>query len=151
MHFAAKLIVNESVSMPLDYYYNNVYGVISLIQSMRRANIKTLIFSSTAAAYGDHPTGFCEENDICLPINPYGNSKLAAEMVIKDSAKAYGLNTCIFRYFNAQCWVCPDHTYHERHHPALCLHSTSRRRHWRSVWRLAQRAFTTKVRQDVSC
>lgn len=100
MHFAAKLIVNESVSMPLDYYYNNVYGVISLIQSMRRANIKTLIFSSTAAAYGDHPTGFCEENDVCLPINPYGNSKLAAEMVIKDSAKAYGLNTCIFRYFN---------------------------------------------------
>jgi UDP-glucose 4-epimerase len=100
MHFAAKLIVNESVSMPLDYYYNNVFGVITLIQAMRKADIRTLIFSSTAAVYGDHQTGFCKEGDLCQPINPYGNSKLAAEMVIQDSAKAYGLNTCIFRYFN---------------------------------------------------
>jgi UDP-glucose 4-epimerase len=100
MHFAAKLIVNESVSMPLEYYTNNVYGVITLIQAMRKAEIKTLIFSSTAAVYGDHVTGFCKEGDVCKPINPYGNSKLAAELVIQDSAKAYGLNTCIFRYFN---------------------------------------------------
>lgn len=100
MHFAAKLIVNESVSMPWEYYYNNVFGVMTLIKSMHKAHIKTLIFSSTAAVYGEHPTGFCDELDACKPINPYGNSKLAAELVIQDCAKAYGLHTCIFRYFN---------------------------------------------------
>lgn len=100
MHFAAKLIVPESVSQPLSYYYNNVFGVITLIQAMLASNIDTLVFSSTAAVYGDHPTGFCQETDVCQPINPYGNSKLAAEMVIQDCAKAYGLKTCIFRYFN---------------------------------------------------
>lgn len=100
MHFAAKLIVNESVSMPLEYYYNNVFGVMTLIRSMKKADINTLVFSSTAAVYGEHATGYCQEDDECKPINPYGNSKLAAELVIQDSAKAYGLNTCIFRYFN---------------------------------------------------
>lgn len=100
MHFAAKLIVNESVSMPWEYYYNNVFGVMTLIKSMKKANISSLIFSSTAAVYGEHPTGFCNETDACKPINPYGNSKLAAELVIQDCAKAYGLHSCIFRYFN---------------------------------------------------
>ena len=100
MHFAAKLIVPESMSMPLEYYHNNVEGVRLMLEVMKEHNIKNVVFSSTAAVYGNPEKYICEEEDITLPINPYGASKLASEYMIKWVCNAYNMNYCIFRYFN---------------------------------------------------
>ena len=100
MHFAAKLIVPESVKMPLEYYYNNVEGVRLMLDAMIRYGVKNVVFSSTAAVYGEPIKPICEEDDITLPINPYGASKLATENMIKWVCNAYNMNYCIFRYFN---------------------------------------------------
>ena len=100
MHFAAKLIVPESVDKPLEYYYNNVEGVRIMLQVMTEFNIKNVVFSSTAAVYGEPEKPICEEEDRTLPINPYGETKLASEKLIKWVSKRYNMNYCIFRYFN---------------------------------------------------
>ncbi len=100
MHFAAKLIVPESVTDPLGYYENNVEGVRTMISAMVDFDIKNLVFSSTAATYGDSGKEICSEDDICKPINPYGETKLACEQLIKWCHEAYEINYCIFRYFN---------------------------------------------------
>lgn len=100
MHFAAKLIVPESMSMPLEYYHNNVEGVRLMLEVMKEHNIKNIVFSSTAAVYGNPTKYICEEEDITVPINPYGASKLASEYMIKWVCNAYNMNYCIFRYFN---------------------------------------------------
>lgn len=100
MHFAAKLIVPESMKMPLEYYYNNVEGVRLMLETMREFGIKNVVFSSTAAVYGNPEKSVCEEDDITIPINPYGESKLASERMIKWVCMAYDMNYCIFRYFN---------------------------------------------------
>lgn len=100
MHFAAKLIVPESVTMPLEYYHNNVEGVRIMLAVMVEHGIKNVVFSSTAAVYGDSTKDACEEDDVLLPINPYGETKLAAEREIKWVCAAYGMQYCIFRYFN---------------------------------------------------
>jgi len=100
MHFAAKLIVPESVTQPLAYYYNNVEGLRQMLAALIEADVRNIVFSSTAAVYGELPKGECSEDDYTLPINPYGETKLAAERMIQWVAKAHGLNSCIFRYFN---------------------------------------------------
>lgn len=100
MHFAAKLIVPESIERPLEYYYNNVEGVRIMLAVMRDFGIKNVVFSSTAAVYGNPQKAICEENDPTVPINPYGESKLASEKMIQWVAKTYNMNYCIFRYFN---------------------------------------------------
>ncbi len=100
MHFAAKLIVPESVSKPLEYYHNNVEGVRLMLEVMSEFNIKNVVFSSTAAVYGDTTKDVCEEEDRCEPINPYGASKYASENMIRWVCNAYDMNYCIFRYFN---------------------------------------------------
>jgi len=100
MHFAAKLIVPESVKQPLEYYYNNVEGVRLLLEVMIEYNVKNIVFSSTAAVYGEPTKPVCEEDDVTFPINPYGASKLATEDMIKWVSNAYDMNYCIFRYFN---------------------------------------------------
>ena len=100
MHFAAKIIVPESMEKPLEYYHNNVEGVRLMLETMCEFDIKNVVFSSTAAVYGNPNKGVCEEEDITLPINPYGESKLASERMIKWACKAYKMNYCIFRYFN---------------------------------------------------
>lgn len=101
MHFAGYIKVPESVVEPNKYYMNNTYTVICLLESMRKNNIKNIVFSSTAAVYGDvkEPEPV-DENHSKNPINPYGMSKLMSERIIMDCAKAYGLNYSIFRYFN---------------------------------------------------
>ena len=99
MHFAAKIVVPESVAHPLAYYYNNVEGVRVLLELMKDYGIKQFIFSSTAAVYGE-ANGVCHEDDIKLPINPYGETKLAVEKMTKWVAEAYGMRYVIFRYFN---------------------------------------------------
>ena len=100
MHFAAKLIVPESVEQPLEYYYNNVEGVRIMLSVMKDFKIRNLVFSSTAAVYGEPEKDICEETDNTNPINPYGETKLAAEKLIKWVCKRYDMNYCIFRYFN---------------------------------------------------
>lgn len=99
MHFAAKIVVPESVEKPLDYYYNNVEGVRVLLASVVKYGIKHFVFSSTAAVYGD-AKGVCHETDVLAPINPYGETKLAVEKMIKWTANAHNLKFVIFRYFN---------------------------------------------------
>lgn len=100
MHFAAKLIVPESLKMPLQYYHNNIEGVRLMLEVMTEFNIRNVVFSSTAAVYGNPIKSICEEDDPTLPISPYGDSKLASEKMIKWVCNAYNMNYCIFRYFN---------------------------------------------------
>jgi len=102
MHFAAKLDVAESVDQPLQYYRNNVEGVRVLLGAMLLAGIRNIVFSSTAAVYGDpNVQEPIKENAELAPINPYGASKLAAEQLIQWAAAAHGFNYAILRYFNA--------------------------------------------------
>lgn len=100
MHFAAKLIVPESVDQPLEYYYNNVEGLRILLSVMTDFNVRNIVFSSTAAVYGEPTKDICEETDITKPINPYGETKLVCENMIKWVCNRYNMNYCIFRYFN---------------------------------------------------
>lgn len=102
INFAAKLVVPESVSQPIEYFENNVNGVLTLIKVMNKHNVKKIIFSSTAATYGEPDPKLVpiKEDSVTSPINPYGSSKLAAEFLIKGAAQAYGIKYVIFRYFN---------------------------------------------------
>lgn len=101
MHFAGYIKVPESVTEPNKYYLNNTYTVMCLIEAMRKNNIKNIVFSSTAAVYGDvKESDPVDETHSTFPINPYGMSKLMSERIIQDCAKSYDLNYAIFRYFN---------------------------------------------------
>ncbi|MDR2672830.1 MAG: UDP-glucose 4-epimerase GalE [Coriobacteriales bacterium] len=103
LHFAAKLVVPESVSNPLAYYHNNVEGLRTMLEAMVKTNVRTIVFSSTAAVYGEPDkshNGECLEGDLTVPINPYGETKLAAEKMIQWVAQAHDMNYCILRYFN---------------------------------------------------
>jgi UDP-glucose-4-epimerase GalE len=101
MHFAALIQVGESVSDPANFYENNVYGSMCLLEEAREAGIDFMVFSSTAAVYGIPETSFLKETSALRPINPYGQTKLAMENMIRDYSNAYGLNFAILRYFNA--------------------------------------------------
>jgi len=100
MHFAAKCIVPESVEKPLYYYRNNVVSSLGLIEACTRLAVRFFIFSSTAAVYGVPECLPVDESAVCLPINPYGWSKLMAERVLQDAHAAHGLQYVILRYFN---------------------------------------------------
>jgi len=101
MHFAAKLIVPESVEQPIAYFENNVHGVALLLESMKEHGVKNFIFSSTAAVYGEPADGaVITEETPTNPINPYGASKRAAEDLIRACDTAYDMKHVIFRYFN---------------------------------------------------
>lgn len=101
MNFAAYIKVGESVEKPNMYYENNTYGVMNLIDIMVEYEVKNIVFSSTAAVYGEvKGDKLVDEEFPTAPINPYGMSKLMSERIIADAAKAYGLNYSIFRYFN---------------------------------------------------
>ncbi|ORU93182.1 MAG: UDP-glucose 4-epimerase GalE [Cycloclasticus sp. symbiont of Poecilosclerida sp. N] len=100
LHFAAHTIVAESVENPLKYYQNNTGCTRNLLECCSDAGIKHFIFSSTAAVYGELETGFASEQTPKAPINPYGNSKLMSEQMIRDLSKATDLNHVILRYFN---------------------------------------------------
>ena len=101
MHFAAKALVAESVTDPGLYYRNNVTGTLNLLDAMRHAGVRDLIFSSTCAVYGIPQTAVIDENHPTNPINPYGNSKRCAELAIEDYCRSYGLLAISLRYFNA--------------------------------------------------
>ncbi|ORU93366.1 MAG: UDP-glucose 4-epimerase GalE [Cycloclasticus sp. symbiont of Bathymodiolus heckerae] len=100
LHFAAHTIVPESVENPLKYYQNNTCYTRNLLECCSDAGVKNLIFSSTAAVYGELETGFASEDTPKAPINPYGSSKLMSEQMIRDLSQATDLNHVILRYFN---------------------------------------------------
>jgi UDP-glucose 4-epimerase len=100
MHFAAKTVVPESVADPSPYWRNNANKIARLINAMRDSGVNRLVFSSTAAVYGDVGLEPVTEDSPLAPVSPYGRSKLAAEWMIADSAAAYGLATATLRYFN---------------------------------------------------
>ena len=115
-HFAAFIEVAESMIAPEKYYVNNVLGTINVLSVMTTLNIKYFVFSSTAAVYGMPQQELIDETHPCLPLNPYGHSKLMMEQIIKDYACAYGINYLIFRYFNA-CGADLDTEIGEDHSP----------------------------------
>ncbi|MGI6395095.1 MAG: UDP-glucose 4-epimerase GalE [bacterium] len=101
LHFAAKIVVPESVSNPLLYYKNNTVNTINLINCCIKHKVGKFVFSSTAAVYGEPESGVVSEESTLLPINPYGMSKLMSEQVIKDTAFAHPeFKYVILRYFN---------------------------------------------------
>ncbi len=101
MHFAALIQVGDSVSNPANFYENNVYGSLCLLEEAREAGIEHMVFSSTAAVYGIPKDALLKETSTLQPINPYGQTKLAMENMIRDYSSAYGLHYAILRYFNA--------------------------------------------------
>ena len=100
LHFAAHTIVPESVENPLKYYQNNTCCTRNLLECCSTAGVKNIIFSSTAAVYGELETGYASEDTAKSPINPYGSSKLMSEQMIRDLSYATDLNHVILRYFN---------------------------------------------------
>ena len=99
--FAAYSLVGESMTEPLKYFNNNVSGTISLLEAMRDHNVKYIVFSSTAATYGEPENIPILETDKNLPTNAYGESKLLVEKILKWCDTAYGIKYTALRYFNA--------------------------------------------------
>ena len=100
LHFAAYIRVEESVENPRKYYYNNLVGTLNLISAMIDHQVTKLVFSSTAAVYGEPEYVPIDENHRLNPINPYGASKFMVEKILKDYDLAYGLKSAVLRYFN---------------------------------------------------
>lgn len=101
IHFAAKSIVSESLKDPMQYYLNNISGTINLVEVMLKNGNNNLVFSSSAAIYGDPIYNKINEDHPKNPINPYGKSKLMTEHILEDMSASYNLNVCSLRYFNA--------------------------------------------------
>jgi UDP-glucose 4-epimerase len=100
LHFAASLVVPESVSHPLDYYANNTRNTLNLLRCCSVMGVNQVIFSSTAAVYGEPQENPVTEFTATLPINPYGRSKLMSEWIIRDYGLASRMRYVILRYFN---------------------------------------------------
>jgi UDP-glucose 4-epimerase len=100
IHFAASVVVPESIADPLGYYRNNTMNTCTLLDTAIEAGVKQLIFSSTAAVYGNPQAVPVREDAATAPISPYGSSKLMSEIMLHDAGKAYGLRFVVLRYFN---------------------------------------------------
>lgn len=120
MHFCARSLVGESVADPLGYYRSNVAGTLNLLEAMRRHGVDRMVFSSTAAVFGNPVTDVIDEEHPTAPINPYGASKLMVEQVLRDAANAYGLRSVALRYFNA-AGAAADEGIGESHEPETHL------------------------------
>ena len=116
MHFAAFTLVGESVEQPHLYYQNNVLGSFRLLEAMRTAGVKKIVFSSTTATYGTPEKMPIAETTPQQPINPYGFSKLVVERMLDDYAAAYGFAFAALRYFNA-AGAAPEGDLGEDHDP----------------------------------
>ncbi|MBR2620767.1 MAG: UDP-glucose 4-epimerase GalE, partial [Clostridia bacterium] len=116
IHFAAYSLVGESVTNPLKYYDNNLYGTKVLLEAMVKNGIDKIVFSSTAATYGEPENIPMLESDRTCPTNPYGETKLAMEKMFSWTAKAHGLRYVSLRYFNA-CGADESGAIGEAHNP----------------------------------
>jgi UDP-glucose 4-epimerase len=101
IHFAANSLVGESMKLPGKYYHNNVYGTLCLLEKMNEYGVKRIVFSSTAATYGEPESVPIDEYDRTLPTNAYGETKLAMEKMMKWFDVAHGIKYISLRYFNA--------------------------------------------------
>ncbi|WP_025024127.1 UDP-glucose 4-epimerase GalE [Companilactobacillus nodensis] len=120
IHFAAFSVVPESMKDPLKYFDNNTYGMIALLEVMNNFDVKHIIFSSTAATYGEPKQIPIKETDPTVPTNPYGESKLAMEKIMHWSDVAYGIKFVALRYFNV-AGAKSDGTIGEDHNPETHL------------------------------
>jgi UDP-glucose 4-epimerase len=100
IHFAASIVVPESIADPLGYYRNNTMNTCALLDAAIEAGVRQFIFSSTAAVYGNADGAPVREDAPTLPISPYGSSKLMSEIMLHDTGKAHGLRFVVLRYFN---------------------------------------------------
>jgi UDP-glucose 4-epimerase len=100
VHFAALSLVAESVEFPERYYRGNVVGALNLLDGMRAHGVKRIVFSSTAATYGEPDVDLITEDAPNAPVNTYGNSKLAVDRMLADEARAHGIAAVSLRYFN---------------------------------------------------
>ncbi|HVZ58899.1 MAG TPA: UDP-glucose 4-epimerase GalE [Patescibacteria group bacterium] len=116
IHFAAYISVAESMERPGHYFTNNVFGTVNILEEMVRHSVNKIIFSSTAAVYGNPQQVPIPENHPKNPENPYGESKLMVEHILSWYRKAHGLRFVAFRYFNA-AGAALDGSMGERHHP----------------------------------
>ncbi|MFN5945049.1 MAG: UDP-glucose 4-epimerase GalE [Phycisphaerae bacterium] len=116
MHFAAATYVGESVSDPEYHYRNNIWGTCCMLNAMRKAGVKRMLFSSTCATYGMNPKVPMSEESVQDPCSPYARTKLAVEWMIRDFAHAYGLGFTLLRYFNAS-GASADGSHGEDHKP----------------------------------
>lgn len=120
IHFAARIQVGESVVHPRRYWTGNVAATIALLECALDAGVRELVFSSTAAVYGDPQSVPITESDPTLPVNPYGLTKLTVEKMLETYAHAYGLRYAALRYFNA-AGADVEHGLCERHEPETHL------------------------------
>lgn len=120
IHFAANSLVGESMSKPLKYYDNNLCGTKVLLESMVAHGVNKIVFSSTAATYGEPKRVPIEETDPTEPANPYGETKLSMEKMFKWTGKAHGLTYVSLRYFNA-CGAHESGSIGEAHNPETHL------------------------------
>ena len=120
IHFGAYSLVPESMKKPLKYFDNNVAGLIKLLEVMKEVGVNKLVFSSSAATYGIPDKMPIKETDPQNPINPYGESKLMMEKIMRWADEAYGMKFVALRYFNvAGAW--PDGSIGEDHNPETHL------------------------------
>lgn len=121
IHFAALIEAGQSVITPLPFFENNVAGTVSLLGAMNAAGVRRIVFSSTAAVYGNQTeAGLLTEDLPRAPINPYGDSKAMVEVILEACVAAHGLQAIALRYFNA-CGADPQGRTGERHDPETHL------------------------------
>jgi UDP-glucose 4-epimerase len=138
MHFAGSIEAGESVINPGKYYRNNVCNTLRLLDAMRASSCNKLVFSSSAAVYGEPRTTPIPEDHPTQPVNPYGKTKWIAEQMLADYDSAHGMRSVSLRYFNA-AGADPDGTLGERHEPEshlipLVLQTASGRRESISIY-----------------
>ena len=122
LHFAAKSLVGESVADPAKYWSNNLGGTVALLEAMREIRIRTIVFSSTAAVYGEPEGPTVQETDPTRPTSPYGASKLAVDTMLTEFSRLHGFGAISLRYFNvAGAHSAGEHWLGERHHPETHL------------------------------
>ncbi|MGW9402095.1 UDP-glucose 4-epimerase GalE [Streptomyces sp. NPDC055642] len=108
LHLAARKQVAESVAQPARYYRENVGGLATLLEAVAEAGVRRFVFSSSAAVYGDPQVDLITEETPCAPVNPYGETKLAGEWLVRAAGRAHGMSTMCLRYFNVAGAAAPE-------------------------------------------
>jgi len=136
LHFAALALVAESVSHPERYWRNNLVGTLNLLDGMRAGGVARLVFSSTCATYGEPDTVPIPEDEPTAPVNSYGASKLAVDLMIRDECRAHDLGATSLRYFNVAgaSGELGEHHEPETHLIPLVLQAAAGRREHVSVY-----------------
>ena len=108
LHLAARKQPGESVAQPIRYYRENLGGLATLLDAVAEAGVRRFVFSSSAAVYGDPHVDLITEDTPCAPVNPYGETKLAGEWLVRAAGRAHGIDTVCLRYFNVAGAAAPE-------------------------------------------